>query len=207
MDTRSPQNNNKPGRFFRKFLLAAFVVLSFIVYAISKPFYGAQGGLSQISPIPSLVISQPVSTSTLAGNTDTSLATQPDSTSTAADTAVPSDTPQPVIVATTAVPATSTLASAGLYKDGTYNGPQVDAFYGYVQVQVIIQNGKIATVNFLQYPSDRRTSQRINSIAIPYLQQEAISAQNANVDIITGATLTSEGFQQSLQSALSQAHS
>ena len=46
---------------------------------------------------------------------------------------------------------------------------------------------------------------RINSIADPELQQEAIQAQSANVDIITGATLTSEGFQMSLQDALSQA--
>jgi uncharacterized protein with FMN-binding domain len=61
-------------------------------------------------------------------------------------------------------------------------------------------------VQFLQYPSDRRTSQRINSIAMPYLRQEAIQAQSAQVDIISGATLTSEGFQASLQSALQAAH-
>ena len=100
-----------------------------------------------------------------------------------------------------------TAAPAGLYKNGTYNGPTVDAYYGYVQVQVVIQNGKIATVSFLQFPSDRRTSQRINSVAVPYLQQEAVQAQSANVNIVTGATLTSEGFIQSLQSALANAKS
>ncbi len=96
------------------------------------------------------------------------------------------------------------MASSGL-KDGTYTGSTVDVNWGYVQVQATIQGGKISNVQFLQYPSDRRTSVRINSFAVPYLQQEAIQAQSANVDIITGATLTSEGFQQSLQDALTQA--
>jgi uncharacterized protein with FMN-binding domain len=88
------------------------------------------------------------------------------------------------------------------YKNGTYDGQAVDAYYGMVQVEVTIQNGSIRNVTFLQYPSDRRTSQMINSQAMPWLTQEAIQAQSANVDIISGATLTSEGFQMSLQSAL-----
>ncbi len=75
-----------------------------------------------------------------------------------------------------------------------------------MEVQATVQSGKLASVQFLQYPNDRRTSQQINSIAMPYLQQEAIQVQSANVDIISGATLTSEGFQMSLQSALQGAH-
>ena len=93
-------------------------------------------------------------------------------------------------------------AGAVAYKDGSYTGSEEDAYYGLVQVQVNIQAGNIQSVQFLQYPSDRRTSQQINSIAMPYLQQEAIQAQSAQVDIISGATLTSEGFQMSLQTAL-----
>lgn len=81
----------------------------------------------------------------------------------------------------------------------------VNVRFGYVQVQTTIQNGEITDVQFLQYPMDRRTSARINSVAVPMLQQEAIQAQSANVDIITGATLTSLGFERSLQAALSQA--
>ena len=87
-----------------------------------------------------------------------------------------------------------------------YQGSPIDAYYGLVQVQVTVQNGSIQDVQFLQYPNDRRTSQQINSIAMPYLQQEAIQAQSAQVDIISGATLTSEGFIMSLQSALQAAH-
>ncbi len=74
-----------------------------------------------------------------------------------------------------------------------------------VQVNTVIQNHKIAGVQLLQFPNDRRTSQRINAIAIPYLQQEAIQAQSANVDIISGATLTSQAFAQSLQTTLDKA--
>jgi uncharacterized protein with FMN-binding domain len=74
-----------------------------------------------------------------------------------------------------------------------------------VQVKAVIQAGKIADVQFLQYPNDRRTSIRINNIAMPYLITEAIQAQSAQVDVISGATLTSQAFAQSLQSALATA--
>jgi uncharacterized protein with FMN-binding domain len=99
------------------------------------------------------------------------------------------------------VPTKSTLSS-GSFKDGTYVGSEVDAYYGLVKVQATIQNGKISDVQFLEYPQDRRTSQRINSIAVPDLQQEALQTQTANVDVISGATLTSQAFQVSLQAAL-----
>jgi len=102
-------------------------------------------------------------------------------------------------------PTANVQAQAGTYKNGTYTGPVVDAYYGLVQVQAVIQNGKIADVRFLSYPNDRRTSQEINSQAMPWLTQEAIQAQSANVDIITGATLTSEAFATSLQAALQSA--
>ena len=99
----------------------------------------------------------------------------------------------------------STTTSQAAYKDGTYTGPQVDVYYGLVKVQVTVQQGKIANVDFLQYPNDRNTSVRINSIAMPYLQQEAVQAQSAQVNVISGATLTSEGFMMSLDAALKSA--
>jgi uncharacterized protein with FMN-binding domain len=91
------------------------------------------------------------------------------------------------------------------YLDGAYTGDNVDAYYGLVQVKVTIANGKITDVTFLKFPNDRHTSVYINSQAMPYLQQEAISAQSAKVDLISGATQTSIGFRKSLQSALNQA--
>ncbi len=91
------------------------------------------------------------------------------------------------------------------YKDGTYTGPAEDAYYGNVQVQAIIQGGKITQVRFLQYPNDRPNSVAINQQAIPYLQQEAIQAQSAQVNGVSGATDTSIAFTQSLSLALQQA--
>lgn len=109
-----------------------------------------------------------------------------------------SGNPAPISSATQSVAG----SSQGTYKNGTFTGPAVNAYYGLVQVQVVIQGGKISNVQFLQYPNDRRTSQQINSQVMPWLQQEAIQAQSANVDLISGATLTSEGFANSLQAAL-----
>ena len=80
-----------------------------------------------------------------------------------------------------------------------------DAIYGNVQVQVVVQNGTITKVQFLQYPNDRSRSIEINSYADPILCNEAIQAQSANVDIVTGATDSSDAFIQSLTDALSQA--
>lgn len=93
----------------------------------------------------------------------------------------------------------------GIYADGTYTGNQADAYYGIVQIRAIILNGRLASVNFLQYPNDRRTSRFINDQAMPLLESEAIRAQNANVDIVSGATATSQAFQESLADALGQA--
>jgi uncharacterized protein with FMN-binding domain len=100
---------------------------------------------------------------------------------------------------------TSSQSAPSSYKDGTYTGSVSDAFYGNVQVQVAIKSGKISSINFLQYPSQHPTSQSINQQAIPYLKQETIQAQSSNVNIITGATYTSQAYIQSLASALSQA--
>jgi len=91
------------------------------------------------------------------------------------------------------------------YKDGSYTGSVADAFYGNVQVKAVISGGKITDVVFLDHPQDRRTSQMINDQAMPMLTQEAITAQSANVDIVSGATQTSNAFRESLQSALSKA--
>ena len=92
-----------------------------------------------------------------------------------------------------------------MYKDGTYTGSSADAYYGNVQVQAVVQSGKLTNVTFLDYPQTHQTSVYINSQAMPYLTQEAIQAQSANVNVVSGATLTSQAFMQSLASALAQA--
>lgn len=96
----------------------------------------------------------------------------------------------------------STPPPTARYKDGTYTGDVTDAYYGNVQVQANISGGRITDVVFLDYPHDRENSVIINTQAMPYLKQEAIAAQSAQVDIVSGATQTSLAFRQSLQSAL-----
>jgi len=93
----------------------------------------------------------------------------------------------------------------GQYRNGSYTGNVTDAYFGNVQVKAIIQGGKIADVQFLEYPKDRSTSLKISNDAMPILTQEAVQAQNSNVDIVSGATQTSEAFRVSLASALAQA--
>jgi uncharacterized protein with FMN-binding domain len=112
---------------------------------------------------------------------------------------VPSPTPQLVQVADTAA------AAKGQYRDGNYQGTSANAYYGRVQVNANIKNGKLASVDVLSYPNDRRTSRNINEQALPLLEQEAIQAQSADVDIVSGATLTSHAYVQSLNSALASA--
>ncbi len=125
--------------------------------------------------------------------------------SSGAPLAAASSPPPPNSAPATASTATPTPKQAGQYKNGTYTGGSANAYYGNVQVQAVIQGGKLANVTFLQYPNTHSTSVYINQQAMPYLQQEAIQAQSANVNIISGATFTSEAFIQSLASALTQA--
>ena len=103
-----------------------------------------------------------------------------------------------------AAPTTGTT-SGSLYKDGSYTGSVADAQWGNLQVKAIIQNGKITDVQFLQYPNDRNRSIEINNYADPQLASEAIQAQSAQVNVITGATDSSDAFIQSLSDALAQA--
>ncbi len=100
---------------------------------------------------------------------------------------------------------TTTTPSSGQYKNGNYTGSAYDAYYGSVQVKAVITNGQLSDVQFLQWPNDRRTSQNINNRATVALRQEAIQAQSAYVNIVSGATDTSQAFMQSLSSALAQA--
>lgn len=102
-------------------------------------------------------------------------------------------------------PNNSSSSAAAQYKDGTYTGTVADAYYGNVEVSATVSGGKITDVKFLQSPDTHSTSVIINQQAMPYLKQEAIQAQSANVQIISGATFTSQAFVQSLSSALSQA--
>ena len=149
------------GGVIRKFFLSAFVIVSFVSYALEQNLASSQK------------------------KTADSPASNPTSQQ-QAQLFQPSATPIP----------------GALYKDGTFTGPEVDVYYGLVQIKAIIQDEVISDVQFLEFPNDQTTSRYINSQVMPWLKQEAIQAQTANVNIISGATLTSEGFIMSLKAAL-----
>ncbi len=96
--------------------------------------------------------------------------------------------------------------SSGL-QDGTYTGDAAGTRYGPVQVQITVSGGSISTVDVLDYPSDNPRDRQINQRALPMLISETTSAQSARIDMISGATYTSEGYLRSLQSAIDQAQS
>jgi uncharacterized protein with FMN-binding domain len=111
----------------------------------------------------------------------------------------PAANPSAVPVATAAPAAGTPLAN------GTVTGPVVQTRFGPVQVQVTIAGGKITDVAALQLPSDRQRSAQISGIVEPMLRSEALTVQSAQIDLISGATYTSDAYAQSLQSALDQA--
>jgi uncharacterized protein with FMN-binding domain len=86
----------------------------------------------------------------------------------------------------------------------TIQGPSVDMQWGPIQVTVKVKGKKIMDIS-ATYPTERPRSQFINSQAIPWLKQEVLQAQSASVQLIGGATMTSEAYAQSLQAALTQA--
>jgi uncharacterized protein with FMN-binding domain len=84
-------------------------------------------------------------------------------------------------------------------------GSVVNTRWGPVQVQLTVSGGRITDVAMLQYPNGNGTDQQISSYALPILMQDTVNAQSANIDMVSGATYTSTGYLQSLQSAIDQA--
>lgn len=113
---------------------------------------------------------------------------------------------------TTSTPASSTsqasptgATATSSYQDGTYTGDSEDTPYGTVQIAAVVSGGKITDIKFLQMPSDEGNSRVVTSFSEGPLKQSAIAKQSAHVDFVSGATTTSEAYQQSLQAALDQA--
>jgi uncharacterized protein with FMN-binding domain len=84
-------------------------------------------------------------------------------------------------------------------------GPAVPTMFGPVQVRVDLIGAHISDVQAVQLPSDFALSQQISAAAGPILRQEALKAQSAKIDTVSGATYTSQGYRQSLQAALDRA--
>jgi uncharacterized protein with FMN-binding domain len=107
----------------------------------------------------------------------------------------------PMVVTPSVRPATDPGGTASR----TVTGSSVDTRWGPVQVRLTISDGRITAVTVPVYPDANRKDQQINARALPILVQEALDAQNADIDMVSGATVTSEGYVRSLQSALDQA--
>lgn len=171
----------------KKFLASFVFIVGFGSYALYNYFStnSANASATGTSPI-----------------TTTNTLTTQGSSATPANTTSSASAPSP----NTMAPAPAAVKKpTGQYIDGTYTGLVADAYYGNVQVEATISGGRLTKVTFLQSPNDRGTSISINRRAMPMLSSEAIQAQSANVDGVSGASDTSAAFEQSLGDALSQA--
>lgn len=106
-------------------------------------------------------------------------------------------------LAATAPSSSSTAPAATGTK--TVTGDSVQTRWGPVQVKITLKDGRLTEVEAVVYPTENPRDQEINSYAIPRLRSEALTAQSADIDTVSGATYTSDGYRQSLQSALDSA--
>lgn len=173
---------------------AAVLMLSFYASLTSGTAGAATGGDTS---------SAGSSTSTEESGSVASTATgQPDEGATSSSTTqAPNATSSP-----SSSPSTTTTASSGL-NSGTFTGQEAETPYGPVQVQVVISDGTISSADAVVYPDGGGRDQQINSYAIPILNSETVAAQSDQIDMVSGATYTSNGYLTSLQSALDQAGS
>jgi uncharacterized protein with FMN-binding domain len=134
------------------------------------------------------------------GSTSTSGSTSSTKTGTSASTGKTSTTTKQK----TATSASPSNAAAPATK--TVTGTVVQTQYGPVQVKITVTSGKVSAATAVQYPNGDPRSQQINAYALPILQRETVGISSAgSVDMVSGATYTSNGYLQSLQSALDQA--
>ncbi|HVY35900.1 MAG TPA: FMN-binding protein [Candidatus Paceibacterota bacterium] len=179
----------------KKLFLSLFLIAGFAFWTLHQKKLSDTAALSTVG-MPVATVSTTLPSQTPVSTPSTAKQPPPKATTPPATT-TPTPTPTPA-------PKT-TPTSTGAFRDGQYTGLVADAYYGNVQVKAVITNGKLTDVKFLQYPNDRSTSVFINSQALPYLRQEAIQAQSAKVNTISGATDTSGAFRKSLADALTQA--
>lgn len=120
-------------------------------------------------------------------------------------------TPSSTTATTPAAPSPSSAASAPAASapraaaSGTFSGDTVQTPFGNMQVALVVSSGKVTDVKVLQRTDQGQRSVQISDYADPMLRTEVLQAQSANVQMISGATYTSDGYLQSVQSALDKA--
>jgi uncharacterized protein with FMN-binding domain len=164
------------------------------VFAITPPQFGTSGpsGLAALpgraapSAAPSADSTNAASAPTKSARTSTKPASKPTKSATA---------PAPA--------QTKPAAPAGV--TGTFDGNTASTRWGPVQVRIVVKDGKIVAASALQSPDGDSRSRSISDQAIPYLVQETLAAQSAQISGVSGASYTSNGWFTSLQSALKKA--
>lgn len=101
---------------------------------------------------------------------------------------------------------TSGIAAASDGSSTTYTGDVVGTRWGPVQVTITVSGGRVVSAGTAQVPNGNPRDEEINSYAVPVLNQEVVQAQSDQIDTVSGATVTSDGYIGSLQSALDAAH-
>lgn len=123
----------------------------------------------------------------------------------AATTPSASATPSPSASASASASEAAPTATSG-FTDGTFTGSAVNTRYGPVQVQITVSGGAIVDVQAIEYPTENSKDRQINERAVPQLVSETLAAQTADIQFVSGATYTSQGYLTSLQSAIDQAN-
>ncbi len=179
------------------------LVLLFSYHTSTSSRLVVASGATDTSPGTTGAMAAPSTTTPSTGSSSTpstsssSPSSSPSSSSPSSGSAAPT---------TSAAAPAPTASSPGAAAAGTYTGSAANTRWGIVQVQITVANGKITASTAVQYPQNNGRDVQINSYAVPALNQEVVAAQSANIDTVSGATVTSDGYLQSLQSALNQAH-
>ena len=178
---------------------------------------GTVGGLGAVLAVtpPQFTASQSSSIALLGTGVDSASPSAAATTSatpsaTAANQATPSKAAKPTKAASngttpaaTATPAKTTAALATTAASGTFTGDVIDVRYGFVQVKITVENGKITDAQAVKSPTGR--NDRYTQMSVPVLRQRTLAAQSANISGVSGASFTSYGWYTSLVSALAKA--
>jgi len=174
------------------------------VVSITPPQFGTSGGIGALGSKSTPTTPAPVASAPTAvpANPTTQPQTAPTpTTKTKKKKTATKATTTPAAPTQTQAPTTPQSASV----TGTFSGIAAPTAYGPVQVQITLNNGKITGATALTYPQNSGRDRQINSQAIPLLIQETLQAQSANIQGVGGASYTSQGWYDSLVSALKKA--
>ena len=105
----------------------------------------------------------------------------------------------------TSATGSGSAATASSLRNGTFTGNSANTRYGPVKVRITVSGGRISAVDIVDVPQGNPRDVEINNFAVPVLQNETLSTQSAQIDFVSGATFTSDGYTRSLQSALDKA--